>query len=258
MSTERSKRPLAKIMTVAAFHGRFGTQEACAEHLRKVRWGEKLERFVCPDCGHAKGWWLAKRQLVECTECHRQTSVTAGTVFHRVRSPLWMWFWAMYQLSQDKKGVGAIELAKQVGVCYATAWLMLHKLRAAMRRRDDARSLKKFAEKRIEKGSTLKTDGWSAYGPVAAAGYGHHAIVAGSGKEAVEKFPWVHTFISNLKRMLLGTYHSVSAKHLDRYLAEFSYRANRRWMEDRLFDRLLVASVSAKPLTRKQLVTGDR
>ena len=80
--------------------------------------------------------------------------------------------------------------------------------------------------------------------------------MTGSGPKAVAKFPWIHTFIGNLKRMILGTHHSVSPKHLDNYLGEFAYRANRRWMEAKLFDRLLVAAVSAKAMTYKQLVTG--
>jgi len=47
-------------MTVAEFHGRFATQEACAEHLRKVRWGEKLERFDCP-AYRANRQWMEDR-----------------------------------------------------------------------------------------------------------------------------------------------------------------------------------------------------
>ncbi|GIK15600.1 MAG: hypothetical protein BroJett003_05640 [Planctomycetota bacterium] len=54
--------PLPKVMTVAEVHERFGTEEACLSHLRKLRWGEDLERFVCPGrrpngkpCGHTKG-----------------------------------------------------------------------------------------------------------------------------------------------------------------------------------------------------------
>lgn len=58
--------------------------------------------------------------------------------------------------------------------------------------------------------------------------------------------------------MILGTYHSVSPKHLDRYLAAFVYRANRRWMEADLFDRLVVAAVDAKPLTVNDLTAGAR
>ncbi len=103
------KTPIPKVIDVATFIGRFGCDEACREHLKEVRWGANLERFDCPDCGHAKGWWLQKRQLVECCECHRQTSVTAGTILHRVRTPLWKWFWAIYQMAQDKKGIAAVK-----------------------------------------------------------------------------------------------------------------------------------------------------
>ena len=93
---------------------------------------------------------------------------------------------------------------------------------------------------------------------MAKAGYAHEAIVTGGGQKAVETFPWVHTFIGNLKRMILGTYHSVSPKHLNRYWAAFTYRANRRWMEANLFDRLVLAAVDAKPLTCKELITGAK
>ena len=307
------KPPVPKVLTVNEFHQRFGSDLDCLAHLKTLRWGPNLERFACPACGQGRGWWLEKRQLMECCECHHQTSITAGTVFHALRTPLWKWFWAAYQLAQDKKGIAAMELCKQIGVSYTTAWLMLHKLRQAMRDRNqryvlkglvevdeayvggeaegtvgrgaanktpvavaveldaagkprhvametlakvDGHSLKQFATRAIEKGSTLRTDGWGAYRTVAKAGYQHKATVTGSGKKAVAKFPWVHTFIGNLKRMILGTHHSVSSKHLDQYLAEFAYRANRRWQEAGLFDRLLVAAVSAKAVTYKQLVTG--
>jgi transposase-like protein len=313
MPDKDPKTPIPAVMDVATLLQRFRSDEACLEHLKQVRWGPNLERFTCPDCGHGRGWWLPRRRLVECCECHRQTSVTAGTVLHRIRTPLWKWFWAIYQLAQDKKGIAALELAKQIGVCYSTAWLILHKLRRAMRDRTqrytlqglvevdetyvggqatgprgrgaekktpvavaveldieqkpkriamgvlakvDGHSLKGFAQKTIAKGSQLRTDGWGSYRVVAKAGYDHEAITTGGGKQAVQTFPWLHTFIGNMKRMILGTYHSVSPKHLDAYLAEFTYRANRRWMESHLFDRLLVAAVTAKPVTCRELVTG--
>jgi len=76
--------------------------------------------------------------------------------------------------------------------------------------------------------------------------------VTGGGRKAVETFPWVHTFIGNLKRIIEGTYHRVSPKHLDRNLAAFTHRANRRWMEANLIDRLVRAAVGANPLTFKE------
>jgi hypothetical protein len=74
-----------------------------------------------------------------------------------------------------------------------------------------------------------------------------------SGAAAVEKFPWLHTMIRNLKRMILGTYHRVKRKHLDNYLAEFVYQANRRYRERDIFDRLFVPVVGAKPTSHKEL-----
>jgi transposase-like protein len=304
---------VAKVMDVGTFFERFGTDERCHEHLKATRWGANLERFACPACGHGKGWWLTNRRLVECCDCHHQASVTAGTALHGVRSDLWKWLWAIYQLAQDKKGIAAMELAKQVRVGYDTAWVILHKVRRAMRTRNErymleglvevdetyvggtekgrigrgvdkkvpvavalevtpagkprrlamglvknvsATCLGAFVKKAVKKGSTLRTDGWSAYPCVAKEGYGHIIETLGSGPAASEKFPFLHTFIGNLKRMILGTHHSVAPKHLDNYLAEFSYRANRRWSEANLFDRLVVAVLGAKPVTRKQLVTG--
>ncbi len=146
MPDNRCKRPLPAVMNVGTFRERFGTDEGCWEHLRNTRWGPNLEQFICPDCGHARGWWLAIRRLVECSECHRQTSVMAGTVFHGARVPLWKWFWAIYQLAQGKKGIAALTLAKQIGVCYGTAWLMLLKLRRAMRRRNERYVLQGLVE----------------------------------------------------------------------------------------------------------------
>lgn len=169
---------------------------------------------------------------MECREGHHQTSPTAGTVFHGARVPLWKWFWAMYQEAHSKKGLSAMALT--------------------------GHHLRRFAVKAIAKGSKLRTDGWGAYRVVAKAGYEHEPIITGSGREAVQTFPWIHPFIGNMKRMILGTYHSVSPKHLDRYLAAFAYRANRRWQEANLFDRLVIAAIDAKPLTFKELTTGAR
>lgn len=307
----RSNR-VAAVIPVGEFFRRFGSEAACHEHLKNARWGRGLERFVCPDCGHRKGWWLDKRRLVECSDCHHQTSVTAGTVLHRARTPLSKWFWAIYQTAQDKKGISAMELAKQLGVAYQTAWTMLHKLREAMAQRDEAyvlqglvqvdetyvggkepgrsgrgvktktpvavameltpagkpgrvkmspvkrvnaHCLRGFVKRAVAKGSTLHTDGWSAYISVAKAGYEHRREPTRSGPVAVQKFPWLHTFIGNFKRMLDGTYHSVTRKHLPRYLAEFDYRANRRWQEETLFEHLITATVAGKPMTYRQLVT---
>ena len=66
-------------------------------------------------------------------------------------------------------------------------------------------------------------------------------------KEKVgEVLPWVHIAISNAKRQILNTFHDAKPEFLQRYLDEFCYKFNRRFLGEALFNRLLVACVSYK------------
>jgi len=114
------------------FMRRFGTDAQCARVLRRWKWPQG---FRCPACGHDESWYIATRHVDECSRCHRQTSLTAGTVMHRSRTPLTKWFLAMYLFVSSKQGISGWNLARQVGIRYPTAWLWLHKLRSALGRR---------------------------------------------------------------------------------------------------------------------------
>ena len=84
-------------------------------------------------CGGRRAWVLERRHLWECSDCHTQTSVTAGTVMHGTRTPLRVWFWAAYLVSTHHPGISAKQLQRQLGLSrYETAWLILQKLRRAM------------------------------------------------------------------------------------------------------------------------------
>jgi len=75
---------------------------------------------------------LTKYKRIECSSCGHQTSVTAGTVLHRTKMPLTMWFEAAYHVATYTPGTSALQLHKHLGTSYETAFNMLHKLRAAM------------------------------------------------------------------------------------------------------------------------------
>jgi hypothetical protein len=71
--------------------------------------------------------------LWQCSACRYQVSVTAGTVLHRTRTPLHLWFWAAYLVTTGTPGISALQLQRQLGLKrYETSWTMLHKLRRAM------------------------------------------------------------------------------------------------------------------------------
>jgi len=113
----------------AEFDARFGSDEACRAYLLALRWPDG---FRCPQCGHAKAWPV-RSLLFQCAACGRQTSVTAGTIFQDTRSPLTVWFRAMWTVTSQKTGTSALTLQQVLGLgSYQTAWTWLHKLRRAM------------------------------------------------------------------------------------------------------------------------------
>jgi len=117
----------------------------------------------------------------------------------------------------------------------------------------DEVSVRRVARKRIQAGQTIRTDGYSTFTTLSKDGFEHDRIVVGKPAQASVKFPWVHTVISNCKGQFQGTQRGVSLKHLPRYLAEFSYRFNRRFWESQLFDRLLTACSFTMTVTYSEL-----
>ena len=116
-------------LSLLQFKKKFSSERACQKALEKARWPNG---FVCPKCAHTQASRITTRSLLQCSRCHHQVSLTAGTIFHKTRTPLVKWFWTIYLASQDKGGVSAMRLAKQLELGYKTAWLMLHKIRSAM------------------------------------------------------------------------------------------------------------------------------
>ena len=122
---------------------RYGTEDNCAKALAQQRWPEG---FRCPECGHDHGYTIATRHSNECSQCHHQTSLTAGTLFHSTNLPLTKCFWAIYLMASDKGGISAVRLSRQIGVSWITASRMLRKIRMAMGHRDSVYRLHDLIE----------------------------------------------------------------------------------------------------------------
>ena len=114
--------------TYADLRGWFPDDAACVDYLEWLRWPDG---FVCPRCGH-RGSRL-KDGRFWCEPCRRRLSVTAGTIFHRTRTPLTVWFAVAWYMTSSKNGIAALTLHRLLGFgSYQTAWTMLHRFRAAM------------------------------------------------------------------------------------------------------------------------------
>lgn len=115
--------------TMQDFMDQFSTEEACRKYLVKVRWDGG---FICPHCSYTSGWNHA-REIIRCKKCHRDTSVTAGTVFHNRHLPLRIWFQAIWSVVSQKNGVSALGLSKSLGIKnQKTGWNLLRIIRTGM------------------------------------------------------------------------------------------------------------------------------
>ncbi len=134
--------------------------------------------------------------------------------------------------------------------------------RIRMRRVGDVSgdSLVVFIRDVIEPGSTILTDGWGGYNGLTEHGFTHNrTVLSDSGDPAHVAMPGVHRIAALLKRWLLGVHHgAVSAKHLDYYLDEYTFRFNRRTSRSRgmLFYRLIQQAVATASTPYRQLVDG--
>lgn len=117
--------------TFQEFDKWFSSENACLDYIAKLRWPKGL---ICPSCGiNTDKPSLMERGLFLCRECKRQTSITAGTLFHGSHKPLRTWFLAMWFVTSQKHGASALGLQRVLGFgSYNTAWNWLHKLRRAM------------------------------------------------------------------------------------------------------------------------------
>ena len=131
---------LYAIDTLEELQGQFPTELSCIPLLYQLKWPTG---FICPRCQHSHAYKIQTRRLplFECCACRHQTSLIAGTIMERSRTPLHKWFTALWLVSRSDIGIHAVRLSSIIQVTYKTAWLMLHKIRVTMGRADSLRPL---------------------------------------------------------------------------------------------------------------------
>src|SRR5690606_14861167 len=105
----------------------------------KLRWPNKFE---CPRCGYDEYYTISTRRapLYQCRFCKHQTSLTAGTVMDRSRTPLSKWASA-FEMISSTVGVNVVQLSAAIGVSHKVAWTMLRRVRQAISRFEQQRKL---------------------------------------------------------------------------------------------------------------------
>src|SRR5258706_5342566 len=116
-------------------------EKAAVAFMEAQRWGDHP---ACPRCGDLSVYQMKDAKTGErqtnfrwrCHGCKEQFTVRIGTVFEDSRIPLRHWCFAFWRSATSKKGVSALEIHRQTGVCYKSCLFMLHRIRFAMTETD--------------------------------------------------------------------------------------------------------------------------
>jgi hypothetical protein len=157
-----------------------------------------------------------------------------------------------------RRGRGAAGKTPFVAVVETTAERKPRRLRLTVVKGFRKKEVEKLARSDLAAGCNVVSDGLSCWKAVEAAGCSHFPMVTGSGSKAAKgaPFKWVNTALSNIKTALAGTYHHVSPKHAQRYLASFAWRFNRRYQLDTMTERLAYACAHTVPHPYRVIIQG--
>lgn len=108
------------------------TDDHAFQVFRELRWGTGAE-VACPSCGVIeKHYFQHTRRQWRCKACNHTFSVTSGTIFAFHKLPLKIYLAAIAIFTNAVKGISALQLSRDLGVQYKTAFVLAHKIRESL------------------------------------------------------------------------------------------------------------------------------
>jgi transposase-like protein len=298
-------------------------REAAVDEARAVAFLEK-QRFgdtpYCPKCGSVEVYMMLGRDgqrnkdyRWRCRDCSALFTVRTGTVFEETRLPLRIWVYAIWKACSSKKGISALQLAREMEITHKSALFILRRIRHGlgevgpeklagtvevdevyiggkprykgiskrgrgsnrtpvvgivqrdgevrfrMMERVTGENIANFIAENADLTCRVITDESPAYTKIGRKFAGGHEVVTHSMGEYVRVGTDVHSntvegVFSLIRRGVIGTFHSVSRKHLPNYLNEFQFRWNTRKMNDGQRVSRAIKQIDGKRLEYRQSV----
>lgn len=117
-------------MSIQQFNKFFKDEDDCKQYLFDIKW---KDGYKCCKCGGTKSYKGKTRFHLRCQVCMYDESVTANTVFHKLKLPLLKVFGMSFRIAVKKKGMSTTELAKEFGINQKSFWLFKRKAQESMK-----------------------------------------------------------------------------------------------------------------------------
>lgn len=115
---------------VIEYNKSFATEHQCKSYLEDLKWGNGFHCVICNHDQYFKGYRSFTRV---CKKCKRIDSVTANTLFDKVKFGLHKAFWIVFEMSTSSKSLSSMQVSKRLDITQKTAWLFMQKVRRAMK-----------------------------------------------------------------------------------------------------------------------------
>jgi len=308
----KNTSPILKALRVAT-----QDEKLAVEFFEKQRWGDQP---ACPHCGDVDVYQMKGRDgnrnkdyRWRCRGCGELFTVRTGTVFQETRLPLRVWVYAVWKACSSKKGISALQSAREMEITHKSALFILRRIRHGLgevdqpkltgtievdevyvggkprykgvskrgrgtektpvvgivQRNGDVRfqmmervtgeNIGKFVAENADLSCRVITDELPVYRKPAAQFEGGHEVVKHKAGEYVRVGTDVHSntvesVFSLIRRGVMGTFHSISRKHLPNYLNEFQFRWDTRGMDDGQRVAAAIKQIDGKRLEYRESV----
>lgn len=135
---------LARMTSLVEIYRRYPDRAAAIAHLERVRWPHGAECVYCGETTVARHTEGGQFDRLQCWSCSRSFSATVGTIFHNSHVDLQRWFLLISLMLNAKKGLSAMQAARDLDMRRPTVWSMMHRIRAALA--DDGKLLSGLVE----------------------------------------------------------------------------------------------------------------
>jgi transposase-like protein len=122
----------ARTLSLASV-ARMSDEEAERVFIR-LRWADNGGEPYCPKCGCTTVYSGRRKGCLrwQCKACHKDFSLTSGTLFASRKMPLRAYLMAIAIFVNEVKGKSMLAMSRDLGTSYKTSFVLAHKLREAM------------------------------------------------------------------------------------------------------------------------------